>query len=712
MLSDKEKSIELGKEVAFFIDSTNQISNLLELEKEIAAGNLAFSRQSRQILNLGNLKATVWLRLEVEVRTPAEWVLELDAPLLDYLEFYAPSEQGHYLIKEMGAYYPFSQRFLKVTSYILPLHKEVGKRVYYLKIKSDFPLELPLTVSTQDKFLEENHKKDLFFGMYAGFMLSMLLYYFFLFLRLGDKSYLYYALYISLAVVFYLHLFGYSFEILWANRPIINFYTPTMSCVLVTVVMILSSDFLESKKNTPMLHKGYYIFGFLFFLIILINLSGNFSLAAPPSQTIALLGLLYTLTVGIVGYWKGNKTARFFILAWSFYGVSAIIFILKVQAVLSSNIFTKYSIVWGSASTTILLAFALADKIYVLRKEKGKIEQDLILSLQENEKLVQEKNKDLERQVHIRTEELQQVNDELHSTLEFVQTQKEELEHAHQRQAETLHQLDQQSRKVAKHNQDMLASINYGKRIQEAMLPFEYRFESIFGQDNFFVLYQPRDVVSGDFYWLHQLQKDDKKMTFVAILDCTGHGVPGAFMSMIGNQLLYNLVESENLVLPNQILTRLNQEVKRVLKQDATQNRDGMDAALIALNWEKRELQYAGAMISLFYVSPEGIAELKATKQSIGGWQKREIPFEMQTLSFETDLQLWLATDGFQDQFGGKDYRKFMKKRLKELLFEIRGEKGSTQKMILTQTLQNWISEGREAKQTDDITIIGINLRH
>jgi serine phosphatase RsbU (regulator of sigma subunit) len=215
------------------------------------------------------------------------------------------------------------------------------------------------------------------------------------------------------------------------------------------------------------------------------------------------------------------------------------------------------------------------------------------------------------------------------------------------------------------------------------------------------------------------------------VADCTGHGVPGAFLFMIGYNILNNLVKENRVTEPERILVLLDKKLRKTLQQDANKSKDGMDMQIISIskNIEQQvneantevyfdKIDYAGAMNPLYYVENHVFYELKATKLPIGGGADIDKVFEKHTILLDkkskkqTDRKsfiLYLATDGFQDQFGGKDNRKFMTKRLRELLLTISDKQMPEQKEILENTITEWILLGEE-EQTDDITIMGIRL--
>ncbi len=306
-------------------------------------------------------------------------------------------------------------------------------------------------------------------------------------------------------------------------------------------------------------------------------------------------------------------------------------------------------------------------------------------------------------------------NDLLTQKNKEIQEQKEEIETIAQN-LRLSHEIVQAKNKVIEtKNQDILASIQYAKQIQSAILPFEEKIAMDLGKDNFFIFFKPRDIVSGDFYFYEKVENH----SIIAVADCTGHGVPGAFMSMIGTQIMTEITLKNREIAPEKILDLLHQEIRRTLQQSQnTKSLDGMDIALLSIQQKDThtEIAYAGAMNSLYYVQNDEIKEIKADKKAIGG---QHYPNETQRLFTKHTLVLpkenkentvfYLATDGFADQFGGQEKRKFMTKRLRELLLQIAKKPMQTQKKILETTIIDWTTVANE-KQTDDITILGIRL--
>jgi len=253
-------------------------------------------------------------------------------------------------------------------------------------------------------------------------------------------------------------------------------------------------------------------------------------------------------------------------------------------------------------------------------------------------------------------------------------------------------------------NKDITASINYAKRIQESMLPFETEIQKHIPE--YFIFFRPRDIVSGDFYWFSQVNNK----VIIAAIDCTGHGVPGAIMSMVGNDHLNQIINIQELTEPHLILSEMHKGIRRALRQDEGKNRDGMDVALCVIDYEEKTLEFAGASRPLIYIKNGELNDWQTSKLPIAGFQKDpERNYEKLTLSFaDAPLSCYMFSDGYQDQFGGPKGRKFAKKKLKNLLFDIHELPIEEQKYQLDSTLKSWMGENR---QMDDILVVGFRLQ-
>ncbi|GAB4289934.1 MAG: hypothetical protein Kow0068_15410 [Marinilabiliales bacterium] len=266
-------------------------------------------------------------------------------------------------------------------------------------------------------------------------------------------------------------------------------------------------------------------------------------------------------------------------------------------------------------------------------------------------------------------------------------------------------EIAKQKEELSIKNKSIMDSINYAKRIQEAMMPSVFLFKKLFPQS--FILYKPKDVVSGDFYWI--AEKNNK--IFVAAVDCTGHGVPGAFMSIIGFDLLRNITKEQGIEKPSQILNLLNSGVSETFSKHLNDEevKDGMDASLCVIDKGNKQIEYSGAMNPLYIARDNKIIEIKGNRFSIGtiGITDENQEFENHVIPYEDNDMIYLFSDGYADQFGGPLGKKFKYRRFRHLLLTIHNLPLEQQRKFLEENIENWKGE---LEQVDDILVIGIKL--
>jgi serine phosphatase RsbU (regulator of sigma subunit)/CheY-like chemotaxis protein len=263
---------------------------------------------------------------------------------------------------------------------------------------------------------------------------------------------------------------------------------------------------------------------------------------------------------------------------------------------------------------------------------------------------------------------------------------------------------DELERKVAERTRELKNlyenvqdSITYARRIQYAILPSQEHFLDLF--PNYFVFYEPKDIVCGDFYWLNR--KEGKIL--LAALDCTGHGVPGAFMSVLGNNLLNQIVIEGSITSPKDILTELDTRIHKTLKQETSGNQDGMDVSIVSINPADNTLTFAGAFRPLLHQRGAKLNELKPERQSLGGNMNDKIPFTNQTILLEKGDRLFLFSDGITDQIGGPDERKYSTKRFLEHLEATHAIDFQQQCIQLQEAFFEWKGE---YEQMDDVMLL------
>lgn len=295
-------------------------------------------------------------------------------------------------------------------------------------------------------------------------------------------------------------------------------------------------------------------------------------------------------------------------------------------------------------------------------------------------------------------------NEIAHKNIELEQ-QKEEILAQSSLMEEQNKVLHVQNEEIQSQRNAITASISYAQRIQTALLPTEARLRDYFSDG--FIFYKPRDIVSGDFYYFGTVQEEvtAAEKIIVAAIDCTGHGVPGALMSMIGNAILNQLIDVQGITSPRQILEELHKKVRVMLRQDSSENRDGMDISLCAIDTQNKMLHFAGAKSDLYVVQQGELSIIRGDRYSIGGHQReQERYFTEHALPIPDNMRFYMTTDGFKDQFGGAAYKKFSSQRFKDLLLEMADKPMYQQKKFFAETFDTWKNS---QPQTDDVLVMG-----
>lgn len=341
------------------------------------------------------------------------------------------------------------------------------------------------------------------------------------------------------------------------------------------------------------------------------------------------------------------------------------------------------------------------DKIQQLLQAQNlelKIQKEEMLV--QNEELIQQKEEIVTQRDFIekKNEEMKFLNNKLGSSERVLRKAVRTLRSIQQKISHKNDVLEQRDRFIQK-------SIHSAVTIQETMLPYKQKLDELLG--NYFIVYHPKDQVSGDFYWLNKV--GDK--TILVVADCTGHGIPGAFMTMIGNTLLDKIISTEKITDPANILEKLHSEIQLVLRQKETQDINGMDAIVLA--WQKQgnevnQLTFSGAKNSLFYLPTGGKAlqEIRGTRKSLGGIQNENKRFSNYILELPAASLLYLGSDGLQDQ-NDERRKKFGKERLTNLLNQIAPLPLARQKENIEEALRNHMYN---TTQRDDILWLGIQL--
>jgi len=261
----------------------------------------------------------------------------------------------------------------------------------------------------------------------------------------------------------------------------------------------------------------------------------------------------------------------------------------------------------------------------------------------------------------------------------------------------------ERTKQIEQQNTEITDSIHYASRIQSALLPPDEELDRLL--PSYFLLNRPRDIVSGDYYWVSS--KDNQ--VIVAVADCTGHGVPGAFMSMLGIAFLNEIVNQTETIVANEILNQLREQLIKSLRQTGKDDktRDGIEIALCMIDFDKKKLQYSGAIRPLYLIRNNELSEIKGDYMPIGIHEGEKHSFSNKEMQFQENDIIYLFSDGYVDQMGGPDRKTFRSKYFKQLLIDIHQESLNKQKEMLERTYEEWRGD---VEQIDDILVMGIKI--
>ncbi len=533
--------------------------------------------------------------------------------------------------------------------------------------------ELTFTVSTHDSVFQKDKARRVIFGFFLGIMMIMILYHLTIYIQVREVSYLYYILYIVAFLAFFINKEGYIYEIIpqFTSEPINSFLLQTfLLCFL-----LLGRAYLDTRKNLKVWDRvllmaiGFIVTGLLlhFFTIIL----SNRGYKIPYLVTIILLSIniisaVASLFLAIMPAFilrkKEFAPATYFLIANIFLIIGEILLVFYNDLAIG-----KHGLEIGVTLQIVSFSVGLGGKINLLKRDRELAQRRIIGQLRENAALKDKVNLELEDKVRERTQE--------------IRLQKEQIE---------------------KQNKEIKYSFDYAKRIQSTVLPPSDVFETLFAEH--FIFFKPKDIVSGDFYWISQ--KENK--IIITASDCTGHGVPGSLMSMLGITMLHEIVNEKDFSRSDEILNELRINIARTLKQEGRpgEQKDGMDMALLIYDRNTGELEFSGANNPMYIIRDGKMIEYKGNNMPVAYYDNMT-NFTRHTIQLKKGDRVYLFTDGFPDQFGGPDGKKYKYKPFKELLLEVHDRSMEEQRRILSMVFDEWKGS---LDQIDDVLVMGLRF--
>jgi serine phosphatase RsbU (regulator of sigma subunit) len=645
----------------------------------------------------------------------------------DSANFFMAHPSGALVEKRSGILIPLDERdFIYKDWHAASFPLDEGtEQTFYVRWKAESRIEAPLIhIIAKETVLQHDRIERMVLFALIGMMTIISFFFIILFIALRDRQYIYFAFYILFFAGFLFVSEGYLGEFLWKKSvfdSIIISGAQAFTLSLVTIFFLLFGiSYLELKQNMKAWYWSVVVLLGLIGVRVVSMLLGSIFDFSIGGVFEGLVIIVWALSVAIIPPFLlvlpallrirgGFKPAWYFLIANLVLIPLTIITIKSSSFSLSANTLNEsillrilqVSGVYIAAILQILIfSMGLARKMRMDEQEKKIAQKRIIDQLKENERLKDKVNRELEQKVKERTSEIREQKEEIESQRDEIEAQRDLL---------------------FTQKKEITDSIGYAQRIQAAILPHKDYLDRVIPE--YFVLFKPRDIVSGDFYWIKEL---DSSIIVVAA-DCTGHGVPGAFLSMLGITLLNELFVEGGSSKPGEILGELRTKVKAMLVQEGNirDQKDGMDMAIAIINKEKKELQFAGAYNPLYLIrgsdepseNGEDLAslssqarfqlfELKGDKQPIGiHWEETE--FRNQIVELKENDSVYVFSDGFVDQYGGDHRKKFMTHKFKELLLSVQSEPMEKQKQLIEETFELWRGN---MEQIDDVCVVGIRV--
>ncbi len=643
-----------------------------------------------------------WGRITLQSQLPQDMNFVLYLGAANFCEVYI--DNGQTLVKEeTGRLVPLSKRKIKEgrnapIPLILPEKSDQSPITIYFRTQNidNRSIDLAPVLYTQTAWQERFKQRNLIQGIFQAIIWTLIIYQLSLFILLKNRDQFYTPAYFLGMSAYQASVSGILPEFFIGEIPRLN---EAIWAICLTVypafLYLLIRSFLNTKQKFRGWDKLFAVLIKIHFLITIFSLvviltTFNLGLILLIIQPVYLISLPAITVFCIKAYRKNIKGSFLFITGTLQISIFAAINILQVVINNTSNNSSMVGLV-GHVIQAILFTMALAHKMKVSEEERR-------LAQAQKLHLIAQQNTLLEKKVKNRTLELEDKNQE-------IQAQNEELKQQHDEIEAQRDAINQQNKQLSERNHLISQSIRAAQAIQKAILPHQEKLNKLIPQH--FIIYKPKDVVSGDFYWLNKVGDT----IFIATIDCTGHGVPGAFMSLIGNTLLDKIIRVYKIFDPAKVLLNLHNEVFHTLRQNSDNNNYGMEMSLLSL--KKKDgvynISFCGAKHSLFYV-PQGtspsIVELKGDRRSIGGFQPQDISFNTQSIVLPVGTMIYTSSDGLKDQ-NNVQRKKFGSKQMNNLLVRIASLPLDIQKQEIEQVLDKHMVG---TTQRDDILIIGIKL--
>lgn len=677
LVIDPEGSVfgaPITKGMHYYEDASAELTTIDFLEKK---SSLKAVKIASKVENLDFTQSFYFVHFSIANRSGQDQsiVLETARPFTNRVELFCVNTG---ITEFSGDVIPFSQKSIPSNVSALPLTIPDGEEhEYVLRVGSEGEnLGFSMTFYDKDAFIAIDANQKLFIGIFLGIFIFVIIIYIVFYLMLRERLFLVYVLYAFFSGLMQFAIDGHMHEFVFSSG---GYFTQHCVIVIAGLAVIMGMQYATRYLALVGFWKrvGQVIITMVIITIVLSLIPQvRFEIPYRLVNNFSMLGLIFMIVTGLVQRRK-RRVNLLFLVGLFFLVLGGSVFILGNLGIVEAPFITQNALKLGTLLEMISLAILMAGRYRRLQEERELAQKALLVELEEKNRITREAKEQLEIEVKERTKEI-----------------------------------EAQRLELKEKNEDFIASVTYAERIQSAVLSNEEKFQNL--MPNSFVFLRPKDVVSGDFYWIDELKSKDHpntEMIGYVTADCTGHGVPGALVSIIGNHLLEAGKVSNGLLNPGKALDELSAGMNAALNSRyvSEQIRDGMDATLCLIDKTNRVLHFAGARNSAYIVRKGELIELKGDRKSIGFNPLEEShAFQTQSFVFEKGDMIYTCTDGFADQFGGQKGKKFMTKRLKSLFTKISSLPFSEQRALLIQTFDDWKGD---LDQLDDILVIGVRIR-
>ena len=637
-----------------------------------------------------------WIRLSIENKTKGDTPLGLSFNIRNQIiELYTLTDEHQISLQKTGFYITGreNEEMLPATN-VLEL-SDAPSLTALIKIRNDVYDDAPdldVKVVNIKKQLLRHTRLSVFDGIIQGMLWVMILFGISLYLVHKNRLYLLYSGYIFCLSIWYLGCFALAYNIFPAFPRKIFPYTDIPVYIANIIYLSFILEFINSARLIPKWIKYIRLMQLLLVLdtvmvVLIVSLTRRIYVAYTCSDIVILALLILTLSLVIKLYTTRDNLALVIALGSSFMLIGTIVATTIWIITTNDDVLMIQQI--AVIMELLIFTFGISYRFRLIETDKRKIQDQLIVQLNENKELQEKAKRELEQKVKERTAEIAKSKEEIEAQRDEIETQ--------------LDTITSQKNLIEIQNQSVTESIRYASRLQNALLPSDELIKYFLPKH--FILNKPCEIVSGDFYWVGQ--KNNRIIVIVA--DCTGHGVPGAFMSLLGISLLNEIVNKAEVIQANEILNELREQIIISLGQTGKESepREGMDIALCMLDPENGKIQFSGANNPLYLVRSGKLTEIKGDAMPVGIDMQAAQSFTNHDVSVQKGDSIYLFSDGYADQYGGEHSKKYGYKKFQELLLSVRDMIMFDQKTALEDAFESWKGSN---EQIDDVLVMGIRI--